>query len=266
MSMKLSRRDRIIFIIGIVLIILVVGAVLVIKPKYEEEQATAERLAQKEEEKRKLEEKIATLPGLKQKLADDVDAVLDKQQLFLSEDEYQESYQIDMYLIALLEENEIEVTSTKLADVEGLPLDPYVVKTNTAVYDLKAYSDIAHQLPDYFYYAYEKNWPADPPSKNVAVSQVTIGYQTDAENWEGIYNTIDRIAQDKKAIYLDTIGAQYVDLETLTNVEGAASPEEENPYIQGEMVITVYELNYMNKDHVNIVNLPEPEENLPAEE
>ena len=256
MSMKLSRRDRIIFLIGIVLIILIVGVLVVIKPKYEESQVSQERLAAKQGEKEQLEQKIATLPGLKAQLEKDVESVLDKQKMFLEEKDYEESYEISMYLMDLLAESDLEVVGTNLKDVEGAPLAPYVVRTNTAVYDLKAYSDIARQLPDYFYYAYEGNWPADPPAKAVAVSQVTITYRTELENFEGIYNAIDMIAECDKAIYLDTIGAELVTGESLVKGDDATTQEQEEPYIEGEMVITVYELNYMNKDDIDKIEAP----------
>ncbi|MBP3267119.1 MAG: hypothetical protein J6M07_02190 [Ruminococcus sp.] len=257
MSMKLSRRDRIIFIVGIVIIILVVGGLLAVKPKYEESQASQERLIAKETERDQLQQKIDTLPGLKAQLEKDVDSVLTKQQLFLEEKDYEESYEISMYLMDLLAESDLEVISTSLKDVEGMNLEPYVVHTNTAVYDLKAYSDIAHQLPDYFYYAYENNWPANPPAKAVATSQVTIGYRTELENFEGIYNAIDMIAECDKAIYLDTIGAELVTSDSLTSTEEV---EPDQPYIEGEMVITVYELTYMNKDDIDKVTVPAAEE------
>ncbi|MBQ7990020.1 MAG: hypothetical protein IJ251_03090 [Oscillospiraceae bacterium] len=269
MSMKLSRRDRIIFIVGIVLIILVVGAVLVIRPKYTEAQETAARLTEKENERKSVEERINQLPTLKQQLNDDVDAVVGLQDRFLSEDEYQESYQMDMYLMDLFEgESEadatgIEVTSIATADVQGADLEHYVIQTQTAVYDLKAYSDIAHQLPDYFYYAYENNWPAPPASKKVAVSQLTVGYRTELENWQGVYDLIDRIANDEKTIYLDTISAHYTDLEALTateetNPDGTPANGEEM-YIEGEAVITVYELEYMKKEDVDKIKAEVPE-------
>ena len=78
---------------------------------------------------------------------------------------------------------------------------------------------------------------------------------------------MERIANDEKSIYLNSISAQYTDLDTLTNVEETTNPEEENPYIQGEAVITVYELTYMKPEDVKNIKVELPEEEaLPAEE
>ena len=265
MSMKLSRRDRIIFIIGIVIIILVVGVLLLIKPKYEESKASEEKLVTKEGERDELQRKIDTLPELKAQLEKDVNSVLDRQKLFLEEKDYEESYEISMYLMDLLAESDLEVVSTNLQDVEKQPLEAYVIQTNTAVYDLKAYSDIARQLPDYFYYSYEQNWPPKPDKVDVAVSMVTIGYRTELENFEGIYNAIDMIAECDKSIYLDTIGAEIVTQDSFTSTDATAETETDQPYIEGEMTITVYELTYMNKEDIEKITVTIPEE-APVEE
>ena len=62
--MKLSYRDKVIFVAAIVIIIIIAGIFLFIKPKFEEMNYAKAALQAKETEQAGVEAKINTLPDI----------------------------------------------------------------------------------------------------------------------------------------------------------------------------------------------------------
>ena len=62
MNLKLSYRDKVIFIVVMVILVLVAGFFLLIRPKFEQVELAKETLAQKQQEKADIDAKIDTLP------------------------------------------------------------------------------------------------------------------------------------------------------------------------------------------------------------
>lgn len=82
--MKLSYRDKVIFICAIVVIILIAGFFLFIKPKYNSMNLAKSSLEIKQSEKADVEAKINTLPELVEQLKASADGVNDVQSYFFS--------------------------------------------------------------------------------------------------------------------------------------------------------------------------------------
>jgi len=85
-----------------------------------------------------------------------------------------------------------------------------------------------------------------------------MGYRCPPEEYETVYNMMDAVAKNKENIYLNTISAEYKEAAEDTAQAQPATPaapgeEEEESFIEGEIVITVYEVYYMDPADVDKV-------------
>ncbi len=238
MSMKLSRRDKVIILVLIVAIVGIVGYLCFLKPRYEEVQASNDRLAAKEAEKAEVEAKIATLETLKKTLEDMVKSIEESQKQFISEAEVGQTQQISKYIMELLEPSGIEIKGVTLNNLGATNLNAYTYNKSALAYPMKINSDLAVELPEEVYNAYNNSYPAAPPSVKVAGTVVTVSYECDLE-CEQLFDAVQIIADHEKNIYLETCSAELA-----INAEGEAVGE-------GEMTITVYEIYPMDPEDVD---------------
>ncbi len=241
MNMKLSHRDKIIFLVVTVVVVIGLGIWFLLKPRYEDMKASDDRLVAKQAERDELQAKIDTLPDLKKTLENKVDEVVERQEDFISEREIPETYQINTYLMDLLAPSEIEITGMDHNVLEGTELEEYTYNRRALGYDMKMNGDIANQLPEDVYNAYNNSYPAPNPSVITAATVVTISYRSDPE-CEQLFDAIQLIADCDKNIYMETCSADLT-------VE--ASDEGVEPYAEGEMVVTFYEIYPMDPADVD---------------
>lgn len=262
MTMKLSRRDKIIFLILVVAAVFVAGGLLLIKPQYENMEAAQARLAAKEQERDELQAKIDRLPGLEQQLKDDVNKVSETQKSFLNEREYNEAHKISMYIkdVLMKDNPTLEVMAIDFTDSTATNLDQYTAYETNANYDMKFNADIAHQMGDEEYWMHENNYPQRMPSATVGGTVVKMSYRCPPEDYETVYKMMDAVADNKENIYLNTISAEYKEAEgdaaqaqTQAATPAAPGEEEEEAYIEGDITITVYEVYYMDPADVDKV-------------
>ena len=237
MSMKLSRRDQVIILVVVVLIVLGVGIFCILKPKYEEVQASNSRLAAKETEKSDVEAKIATLETLKKTLEENVKAVEEDQKQFLSEEEYGDTQKISKYLMEILEPAGIEITGVNLNALAPSELSAYTYHQNVIAYDMKMNSDLAHELPEDVYYAYSNSYPAPPPKVTISSTVVTVSYKSDLE-CQQLFDAIQLVADHEKNIYLNTC-------------EAVLDVEDGELAISGSLTVTVYEIQPMDPEDID---------------
>lgn len=239
MSMKLSRRDRVIFLCGIVVIVAIVGILALLKPKYAEVQASNDRLAAKQAEQADVQAKIDTLESLKKRLEDSVDSVVEDQKEFISEKDIFQTQQISTYMMDVVEPSGIEIVSMGVPTLAPGTLAAYTYNKNALAYEMRMNADIAHLLPEEDYYAYSQSFPAPPPTVNIGMTTVNISYR--CENPTDIFDAIDLIAENDKDIYLLTVSSQ------LTAAEGA----EEASYIEGDITVQVYTINPLDPEDID---------------
>lgn len=247
MNMKLSRRDRVIILIVAVVVIIGIGIALLLKPRYEDMQASNERLAAKQAELDQLNEKINSLPDKKATLEDKVETVMEEQTQFLSEKaynnekEYKEIYQIDGYLKELLADVNIEITGIMSEDIKPDALSEYHYNYDALAYDMKINADLPHELPDEVYYMYNNNYPAGDPGAKLGHTLATVKYTCD--DLDAVYAAIDAVAASEKNIYLRTCEASLAEPEAGDNGEEGR--------IEGELVIDIYTLYPMDKNDLD---------------
>lgn len=235
MSMKLSKRDKVILLCVIVAAIGIAGYLLLLKPKYAEMQASNDRLAAKEAERKEVEDKIATLEVLKKRLEDDVKSVVEDQEEFLSEKEIFEPQHISTYIMNMLEPSGINIISMSVPTLVPGTLEAYTYNKNALAYDMRMNADLARELPEEVYYAYTNSYPAAPPAVVVGYTSVTVGFEF--ETVDQVYDAIQLVADDDKNVYLITVGTE----EKRENAPGGEGEEADTP--TGEMIIDVYTIN-----------------------
>ncbi|MDE7293536.1 MAG: hypothetical protein K2N72_03835 [Oscillospiraceae bacterium] len=241
MSMKLSRRDKVILLCVIVAAIGIAGYLLLLKPKYAEMQASNDRLAAKEAERSEVEEKIATLEVLKKRLEDDVKSVVEDQKEFLSEEEVFEPQHISTYIMNMLEPSGINITGMSVPALTPNTLSAYTYNKNALAYEMRMNADLARELPEEVYYAYNGSYPAPPPAVVIGLSTVTVDFEF--ETGEQLYDAIQLVADDEKDIYLINVSSQEA---------GDGAPgvnEEETP--KGQMIIEVYTITPLDPDDID---------------
>ena len=244
MSMKLSYRDKVIVIVVAVLVILGIGIFSFIKPKYEDLQVSKERLAAKEDEKAQVEAKMGTLEELKKKLEDDINAVVEDQEQFLSEEEYSETYQISQYLMDLLSNDRFEIKGISMGRLSTSNLSAYFYNKYAVAYPLKINGDINGELPPEVGYAATGSYPSAPASVKIAGTTVTVNYG--CEEADDLLEAIQTIADHDKNLYVMTFSGSYVDAADKAEATGE---DAEDPF-SGDITIAVYEIYPLDPDDV----------------
>ncbi|MGN0638968.1 MAG: hypothetical protein ACI4J0_11405 [Huintestinicola sp.] len=243
MSMKLSYRDKVIIIVVSVLVVLGVGIFCFAKPKYEDLQVSKERLAAKEDEKAQVEAKMGTLEELKKQLENNIKAVVEDQEQFLSEKEYGDTYQISKYLMELLSPaGDFKITGVTLDPLSSTVLDAYYYNKSAVAYPMKVNGDIANKLPPEVGYVYNNNYPAPPAGVAVGGTVATVEYE--CENSVDLLNAVQLIADNDKNIYLLTFSGSYIE-------DPNADPED--PKFSGELTIQIYEIYPLDPEDVDDV-------------
>lgn len=208
MNMKLSYRDKVIFIVAIVLIILVAGFFLLIKPKFAEIDTAKYNLSVKQQERADIDAKIATLPTIIEDLKKTAEEIGEKQELFLEE---QDPYLNETYIREAIPNIEIKSMSTNYTSASSL--NRYTVTpAHVLVYDNKMNADLYNELPQEVYDVYN-NVPAEAyPSVIIGTTTMSFTIASDLALRDA-YNVIDRIADDEKAIILNTVSTDTNDVE-----------------------------------------------------
>ncbi|MDE5859720.1 MAG: hypothetical protein K2H23_04980 [Oscillospiraceae bacterium] len=208
MNMKLSYRDKVIFIVAIVLIILVAGFFLLIKPKFAEIDTAKYNLSVKQQERADIDAKIATLPTIIENIKTIAVEIGEKQGLFLDE---QDPYLNETYIREALPNVDIKSMNTNYT-VAG-NLSRYVVyPAHLLPYDNKMNADLYNELPQELYDLYN-----DVPSEvypGVIIGTTTMDFTIASDlALRDAYNVIDRIDENEKAIILNTVETDTNELE-----------------------------------------------------
>ncbi len=241
MSMKLSYRDKVIFIVVIVLVILVGGFFIFVKAKITESQNAKNDLIAKEQEKQTTDDKIATLEDLKKQLENDIKEVDSMQSSFLDE---QKDFEADKYLYELLSPTGVQFRKLEeTRSVEG-ELSEYYYTRESLAYDIKINADLTgDSLPQEVYDKYyETEIPENPPvivAKNTV--ELTLGVGQDeqgAPDFDMIEEVWDTIAEHDKTINLYSFSKE--DTVNVDNGESSYSFE------TVKVVVDVYSIHHMD--------------------
>ncbi|MGN1304925.1 MAG: hypothetical protein ACI4YB_07810 [Oscillospiraceae bacterium] len=216
--MKLSYRDKVIFIVAIVIVIIVAGIFLFIKPTFESMNNAKYTLQSKQNEKADVEAKINTLPDIVASLKASAQDIEELQEYFMT---VQDPYLNEQYVREILGNNvEIYGMSTSYTVVNDL--EEYVVnKENVAACDLFIKSDIYDELPQEVYDAYNNIRGVEGDSIVIGVTSMSVKYK-DKADYSGIYKFIDAVEEDGKTLIVTEFSKEELD-RSATEAEGNVS-------------------------------------------
>ena len=250
MNMKLSYRDKVIFIVAIVIIILVAGFFLLIKPNFREVESAQATLQSKQQERDDTDAKIGTLPTIIDSLKAAAQEVGETQEMFMPEQDPDEN---ENYIRAIMHELNINVNSMTTSYTAAGNINRYTVTpTNILIYDNKMNADIYQELPQVVYDVRDGVYSSRSfPTAQIGITTMNISF--DISNNTQVNRLIDRLAEDGKTIYLNTISTQE---------EG--STEEQDT---GSVSLTLYSVTPLNVEKVMEESTEvQPIEAAPAEE
>lgn len=237
--MKLSYRDKVIFICAIVVIILIAGFFLFIKPKYNSMNLAKSSLEIKQSEKADVEAKINTLPELVEQLKASADGVKEVQSYFFSavnEDDKitvdvngketevykfeQSPYQYEQVIHDMLDSAGVEVRSISTAYTVGNQVSEYMVADkNLYSYDLLMQADLYNELPQSVYDLYNKAEAETGDSVIIGVTNITIGY-VDSFALTKLFKFVDSVADDERTMSILAVSSGE-ETEGSTETEGS---------------------------------------------
>ncbi len=249
MNMKLSYRDKIIFIVAIVIIILVAGFFLLIKPKFQEVERAQSDLESVQEKREEIDAKIGTLPTIIESMKDSAKQVGEIQEIFMIDED---PYLNENYIRDIMHGLNIDVTAMTTSYTKGGTINRYTVTPkNEIIYDNRFSADIYQELPQMVYDVRDGVYSSRSfPATNIGVTTMSVEFELDG-GMRQIERLLDRLAEDEKTIYLNSIEA--------TNDEAAAAEGEEN--LTGSFALTMYSVTPLNVDKV----LEETDEVKPLE-
>lgn len=232
--MKLSYRDKVIFVCVIVVLILVAGVFLFIKPKFEEMNYAKTALEAKQVEKDDLEAKINTFPQLVETLKATAENVEEIQSCFLTE---QDPYLNEQFIHEILDKNNVEVVGMETAYTIAGKLNEYVViPANVAAFDLLVSGDLYNELPQEVYDFYNGSVKRSGNSITIGVTEMAISYKDDVELTK-ILKFVDEIADYGKTM-------------NIVSVEKSDKSGGENNQVDGVISLYLYSIYPLNVEKV----------------
>ena len=233
MNMKFSYRDKVIFIVVMVILVIVAGFFVFIKPKFEAAGRAKTVLEEIQQKKLDIDTKIDTLPTIIENLKETAKEIGEKQEIFLEE---AHPYINETYIREALKDVNVEVVSVRTEYTEASEIERYIVDAeNVLAYDNKINADLYNELPQEVYDEYNKVEREEYPNTIIGVTVMNFTFDSDLA-LQDAYKVIDRIAEDEKTIVLNTIG---------TNTE-----EIEDPKREVTATITMYSVFPLNVEKV----------------
>lgn len=230
--MRLSYRDKVIFVAAIVIIIVVAGIFLFIKPKFESMNYAKLALDAKKSEEADVKAKIDTLSDIIASLKTTAQDVGEVQEYFL---ETQDPYLNEQYVREILGNN-VTTLSMNTQYTEADDLEEYVVNpANVVSYDLRMNSDLYNELPQEVYDNYNKVGKREGSSIVIGVTSMSVGYR-DKVDYSGIYKFIDAVKDAGKTVIV-TEFAKGEDEKNVTQLESSIN-------------LKLYSISYLNVDKV----------------
>lgn len=245
MNLKLSYRDKVIFIVVMVILVLVAGFFILIRPKYEQVNLAKETLTAKQQEKADIDTKIGTLPDIVKNMKDIAGEIEEKQEIFLEE---AHPYVNEIYIREALSSLNLDITEMHTEYTVASAINRYTVeKLHYLAYENKMNADLYNELPQEVYDLYNGVPAQAYPNTIIGVTNVTLTFNLGTNSLNRVYDVMDRLADDDKAIILNSVTAE-------SNPESGEEPA-------ATLNITMYSIFPMNVEEV----LKETDEVKPIE-
>ena len=174
MNLKLSYRDKVIFIVVMIILVLVAGFFIFIKPKFESVEIAKANLAAKQQEKADIEAKIGTLSDIIDNMKAIAEEIGEKQEIFLDE---AHPYVNETYIRDALSSLNLDIISMNTSYTTASAISRYTVaKQNYLAYENKMNADLYNELPQEVYDLYNGVAPQSYPNTIIGVTTVTFTF------------------------------------------------------------------------------------------
>lgn len=233
MNLKLSYRDKVIFIVVMVILVLVGGFFLFIRPKLARVESAKIQLEEKQKEQADVDAKIDTLPIIIENLKATAKEIGEKQEIFLDE---AHPYVNEQYIRDSLSNLNLDIVSMDTKYAAAGAINRYTVaKQNILAYENKMNADLYNELPQEIYDLYN-NVPAPVyPGSIVGVTSMDLVFKY-GTSIDKVYDVMDRLASDEKTIVLNSVGTE------------SGEDAEEDP--EATLHITMYSVFPLNVEEV----------------
>lgn len=246
MNLKLSYRDKVIFIVVMVILVLVAGFFLLIRPKYEQVNLAKNTLVEKQQEKEDIDAKIGTLPDIITNMKKIAEEIGEKQEIFLDE---AHPYVNETYIRDALSSLNVDITEMQTQYTTAYSINRYTVsKDNYLAYDNKMNADLYNELPQEVYDLYNNVPPESYPSTIIGVTNMNFTFKlgAGANPINKVYDVMDRLADDDKTIVMNSVHTE-------------SAPQDDEP--EASVTLTMYSIFPLNVEEV----LKETDEIKPIE-
>lgn len=231
--MKLSYRDKVIFVVAIVLVIIIVGIFVVIKPKFEEMNRAKLALENKQSEQADVQSKMDTLPDIVKQIKAVAKEVGEIQEVFLPQ---QDPYLNEQFVREILGNN-VDTLSMSTEYTMADNIASYIVEPKNIVsYDLLVNGDLYNELPQEVYDNYNGTGELTGEEMVIGVTSINVSFR-DRADYSGIYKFIDAVKDNGKTIIV-------------TNFLREGNSESEVTEIESNISLVMYSIYPLNVDKV----------------
>ncbi len=231
--MKLSQRDKVIFLAVVAFLTILLGGVLFVKPKYEEMKSTEVTLEEKRNEKTATDDKIGTLESKKDELKKAVKDVEELQEMFIP---HMETFEVEPMLFEIISESEIEIKSSEYELMDAKELQNYVYQKNAVAYPMRMDADLNGELPQEVIDAYNQIKPTAPAGVKIGLTTAKISFKGPFEDIEA---ALDNFASQDKTVIVTGLEGKSSDAKE----QSGSADEAEGP--EGVLTVYVFHIEHM---------------------
>lgn len=229
--MKLSQRDKVIFLAVVAFLTILLGGVLFVKPKYQEMKDTEVTLQEKRNEKTATDDKIGTLESKKDELKNAIKDVEEIQEMFIP---HMETFEVEPFLFEIISESDIEITATEYKLMEAKELANYVYQKNACAYPMRMDADLNGELPQEVIDAYNQVKVVAPKGVEIGLTTAQVSFKGPFEDIEA---ALDNFASQEKTVIVTGLEGKSSD------AKEQDSESEEGP--EGILTIYVFHIEHM---------------------
>ena len=229
--MKLSQRDKVIFLAVVAFLIILLGGVLFVKPKFQEKQQTQITLENKRTERQSVDDKIGTLDSKKEELKNSVKDVEKLEEKFIP---HMDTYEVEPMLFDLIRASKIEITSTEYELMTEQEIKNYVYEKYAVAYPMRMDADLNGELPQEVIDKYNGIKAEAPAGVQIGLTTAKVSF---SGPFEDLLAALDNIAAEDKTLIVTALEGKSSD------AKGETDTDEDGP--SGVLTIYVFHIEHM---------------------
>jgi len=228
--MKLSQRDKVIFLAVVAFLIILLGGVLFVKPKFQEKQSTQITLQSKRDERQSVEDKIGTLESKKEELKNAVKDVEKLQERFVP---HMETFEVEPMLFEIIKQSKIQITGSEYELMTAQELRNYVYEKYAVAYPMRMDADLNGELPQEVIDKYNDVKVMAPEGVEIGLTTAKISF---SGPFEDLLAALDNLAAENKTFIVTGLEGKSSDAkETSSDSQGPS----------GILTIYVFHIEHM---------------------